>query len=97
MCKEAMGLAKRPDEKKLVLAGLGETPHLEALKMIEECMADGAVRAEAELAVLKNTQGLAGSSPAEAKAALTRLIASTANAGLKKQAQALLQQVGKAK
>ncbi|MGD0092831.1 MAG: HEAT repeat domain-containing protein [Planctomycetota bacterium] len=97
MCKEAMGLAKSPEQKKLVLSGLGETPHPEALKMIEECLNDEAVRAEAERALLKNAQGMAGSSPNEAKAALNRLIASTINVTVKKQAQALVQQIGKAK
>ncbi|MCY3018434.1 MAG: HEAT repeat domain-containing protein [Planctomycetota bacterium] len=93
--KEAMALAARSDEKKLALAALGETPHPEAAKLIEACLAEDAVKAEAELALLRISQLMAGSSPDETKAALGRLIASSANANLKKQAQTLLQQLEK--
>jgi len=96
LCKEAMGMAQRDDEKKLVLAGLGEIPHADALKMAESCLENKAVRAEAELAVLKIARGMAGASRDEAKAALEKLIASSAlfvNSGLKKQAQDVLAQI----
>jgi len=93
MCKEAMSVAKRPEEKKLVLAGLGETPLPEAVKMIESCLSDAAVKAEAELAVLKAAQGMAGAYPAEARAALNRLLASTGSIKIKQQAQNALQQM----
>jgi len=93
MCKEAMGLAKRPEEKKLALAGLAETPHPESLKMIEACMADAAVKAEAELALLKAAQGMAAANPAEARAALSKLMASSGNIKIKQQAQSALQQI----
>ncbi|MCY3024067.1 MAG: HEAT repeat domain-containing protein [Planctomycetota bacterium] len=96
MCKDAMPLAKRPDEKKLVLAALGETPHPEALKMIEACLAEDAVKAEAELALLRISQAMSGTSPDDAKATLNKLIASTGNANIKKQAQQVLQQLEKA-
>jgi len=93
MCKEAVRLAKRPDEKKLVLAGLAEVPHPETLKMVEASLADEAVKAEAEVALLKIARAMAGSSRDEAKAALGRLIASSGNARLKRQAQDALDRI----
>jgi hypothetical protein len=53
------------------------------------------VKAEAENALLKCCQLTAALLPEEAKALLGKLIASTANAGLKKQAQDLLRQLEK--
>jgi hypothetical protein len=96
MCKEAMPLAKRPDEKKLVLGALGETPLPEALKMIEACIEDAAVKGEAENALLKLSQAMSATNPDDVKATLNKLIASSGNANIKKQAQQLLQQIEKA-
>jgi hypothetical protein len=87
MCRQAMGLAQRDDEKKLVLAGLGEVPDAEAVKMAEACLASPAIRPEAELALLKIAQAMGGSSRDEATAILDRLIANGSSAVLKKQAQ----------
>jgi len=95
MCKEAMNLAKRPDEKKLVLGALGETPHADALKMIEACLDDAPVKNEAANALLKICQSPAALNADEAKAALNKLIGLTGNANLKKQAQAALKQFEK--
>jgi HEAT repeat protein len=93
MCKEALALAKGPAEKKLVLAGLGETASPEAVKMIEECLTDAAVKTEAELALLKAAQGMAGTNPKEARAILNKLIASSGSIKIKQQAQSALQQI----
>ena len=93
--KEALALTARDDERKLALAALGEIPHAEAAAMIEQYLANDAVKAEAENALLRISQLLAGTSPDDARAALNKLIASTANANLKKQAQGLLQQIEK--
>lgn len=93
--KEALALVERNDEKKLVLAALAETPHPEAAKLIEQCLGDAAVKAEAEMALLRLCQVLAGANPDDVKALLEKLLAATANADLKKQIQGLRQQLEK--
>ncbi|MCX5682880.1 MAG: HEAT repeat domain-containing protein, partial [Planctomycetota bacterium] len=44
MFADAMAAAKRPDEKKLVLGGLGEMKSADALKMAAACLDDAAVQ-----------------------------------------------------
>jgi len=62
---------------------------------VEACLADAAVKAEAEQAMLKLAKAMVGSSRDDAKGALDKLVAATANAGLKKQAQDALDQIDK--
>ncbi len=93
--KDALSLVERPDEKKLALAALAETPHPEAGRIIESALGEAAVRAEAETALLRVGQLLAGTHPDEAKAFLEKVAASAADRNLKKQAQRLIQQMGK--
>lgn len=49
---EAMGMAERVDEKRLVLAGLGGIGHVEALKMAESYLTDGELKNEAAAAAV---------------------------------------------
>lgn len=65
MLKDAMAAAKRSEEKKLVLGGLGEVRTIEALALAAPCLDDPALQTEAALAVAKiacphdkNDQGL---------------------------------------
>jgi len=53
MHRQALGLATRPEEKKLVLAGLASFPHPESLKLARACASDPALKAEAEQALRK--------------------------------------------
>jgi len=92
---DLMAQAKRPEEKKLVLGGLANLNHPAALAMAESCLDDAAVRAEASLAVLQVARALAGTYPDEACAALKRLAAKAEDAGVKKQADDVLQQIEK--
>ncbi len=91
-----MALAKRPEDKKLVLAGLAKVAHSDALAVAESCMDDAAVRAEATLAVLGIARAVMGSAPGAAKAAATRLAAAK-DAGVKKQARQILANISKHK
>lgn len=90
---DLMALARRPDEKRLVLAALGTVAHPSALALAESCLADEAVRAEAAMAVISAARTMAGTYRAEARAALEKLAAETTNAELRKQAQEALRQV----
>jgi len=91
---DMMALAKRPEEKRLVLAALGGVAHPAALAMIQSCMADDAVKAEASLAAVSAARAMMGAYRDEAKAAMARLAASTGDPDLKKQAQQIVREIG---
>jgi len=91
--QELMENARRPEEKKLVLAGLSNVTHPAALKMVEPWIGDQAVRAEAELAALSIARAIMGSHPEEARTAMNKLLAASRNAGLRTQAQAIVRQI----
>jgi len=91
---DLMALAKRPEDKKLVLAGLAKVAHSGALAVAESCMNDPAVRAEATLAVLGIAKAVMGSAPDAAKAAATKL-AEAGDANVKKQARQILAALSK--
>ena len=91
---DLMALAKRPEDKKLVLAGLAKMAHSGALAVAESCMTDPAIRAEATLAVLGIAKAVMGSAPDAAKAAATKL-AEAGDANVKKQARQILAALAK--
>ncbi len=91
---DLMALAKRPEDKKLVLAGLAKMAHSGALAVAESCMTDPAIRAEATLAVLGIAKAVMGSAPDAAKAAATKL-AEAGDANVKKQARQMLAALAK--
>ena len=93
---DLMALAKRPEDKKLVLAGLAKVAHSGALAVAESCMTDPAIRAEATLAVLGIAKAVMGSAPDAAKAAATKL-AEAGDANVKKQARQILAALAKHK
>jgi len=49
---EAMGMAERVDEKRLVLAGLGGVGHVDALRMVEPYLTDSELKNEAAAAAV---------------------------------------------
>ena len=51
--KDALDAARRPEEKRLVLAGLAEVRDLEALRLAETCFTDEAIGADACMAAVK--------------------------------------------
>ena len=91
----AVALAETVDEKKSVLGGLSSARTVEALKLVEPLLAKDAVRAEAELAVVQIASNARDTGPTEARAALKRLIASTRNDGVRKQAQGVINEMDK--
>ena len=70
MCREALAVAKRPDEKKLVLGVLAEANSPEALAMASPMLEDNATKNEAATAVIKIAKLLGNKIPADAKPAL---------------------------
>jgi len=78
-CKTAMDLAKRPDEKRLVLSALASVRSAEALELGEKCLDDPALKNEAMAAFGAIAIAIAGKNPDKAAPALERFIASSGN------------------
>ena len=73
------GPAERPEQKRLVLAGLGEIPDLAALKLVEPALADPMVQTEAALAAVKIASALPASEARAAKESLQKELAGSTN------------------
>jgi HEAT repeat protein len=91
--RDAMELATRPDEKKLVLTGLAEVNHVDSLKAVEPCLDDAALQREAYSAYEKIAEALARRQPAAAKEALQRVVDKAADNGLRNKAKAALDRI----
>jgi HEAT repeat protein len=88
--RQAMDLAGRPDEKRLVLAGLADVPGADALKMAEAYLDEPALKREAFLAYERIAESLVRSQPAVAKEALQRVQAQASDAGPRNRAKRAL-------
>ncbi len=53
MYKDAMAVARRPDEKKMILSALGEVKAIEAIRLIAASLDDAALREEAAAAAVR--------------------------------------------
>ncbi|MHC4741498.1 MAG: family 16 glycoside hydrolase [Planctomycetota bacterium] len=93
MYRIAVKTAAGANEKKLVLAGLANLAHLEALTIILGYIDEPAVKDEAILAALKVAPAIAGARPWSAEAAAARIMRATSNQQLRNQAQTLLKTV----
>lgn len=72
MLEEAMSLAERPEEKKLVLGALAEVRHIDVLMLAELQLGDEALCNEAAVAMLTIARALAAEHPAAALAAIEK-------------------------
>jgi hypothetical protein len=95
MFRQALALAKRPEEKKMVLAGTADAPSLESLEMAKGYLADADLKAEAAVAVIKIAAAIGGSDQDAAKAALKQVIAAPPGDAAKQQAQDALNSIEK--
>ncbi len=59
--KDALAVVRRPEDKKLIISGLGKVPALESLKLMSAYLNDEDLQAEAAFAVVNIAQGLSGS------------------------------------
>ncbi len=88
-CAEVAPLIEHPDDARLLLATLGEIPHPVAVAVADGLVAREDVRAEAEQAVLR----IAGALPSvdeTTRAALRRIVESSASEDRRNDARALL-------
>jgi HEAT repeat protein len=95
MCREAMPLAERSEEKRLVLGALGGVPTPEGLAMVSPSLDDPTLKNEASAAAVAIGEKIAGARPAEVAEAMKKVLAVTENPDLKKRAETLLGKVGK--
>lgn len=91
MYKTAAELAKRVDEKRLVLSGLGAVKEAGALQLAGVYLDDAEVRAEAELAVVSLVGALGAPYSAEVPALMEKIISSSQNQDVVNKAKATLQ------
>lgn len=82
MYARALALAQRPEDKRLILSGLGTATSPGALDLVEPFLADDALRAEAGLALVQIADQVRPRDPARARAAVERVLASTKDPGL---------------
>ncbi len=87
---EALKLAKQPEGKRLVLAGLGNVKSPAALDLALPLLGDREVQAEAALAVLKTAETLGAEQPEAVKNALNKVLETCKDEKAVAQAQALL-------
>jgi hypothetical protein len=80
--QQALDLSERPEEKRLVLAGLAQVEDAAALKMVEFGLAEPSLKREAWLAYEKIGELLGQRYPDEAREALNRVIAESGDKGL---------------
>ena len=88
----AMSVAKRPDDKKLVLGCLGEVPCKAGLEIVDKCMAEKGLEAEAGRAAYKIAEKIWGSEPELCKNVMAKIIETSKDAGLKREAKKVLDQ-----
>ena len=89
---EAMGIAQRDDEKKLVLAGLGNVKHAKALETTLPFLDEPKLRPEAAAAVVDIADSVRGTAGANA---LRKVLVVSTDDRLKKRAQSVLNDIEK--
>ena len=94
MLVQAMAAAKRDEEKKLVLSVLPQCACAEALDLADSALANTALKAEAETAVVQVCQTVGSQYPDKAKAALNKVTAGTDNRSVRRSANQILGQLG---
>jgi HEAT repeat protein len=87
---EALALAPRESEKKIVLAALGQYPDERTLEAAVSCLGEESIRAEAQAAVLAICERLAAKQPEPCRKALRKVLESSPSEETAKRAQEML-------
>ena len=93
MYSEAMELAPKLDEKKMVLSGLANVKSFAALQMAAGYLEDKALQQEAEAAVVRIAESTQAGYAQQTKAVLGKVIQISENDSLRQQAQKLIEQI----
>jgi len=89
----AMELAERPDDKKLVLGGLGTAESAQALELVERYLKDEQLQTEAALAAVKIADRLRQKDARRARAALDNVVATVKEQRARQQAQDVINEM----
>jgi hypothetical protein len=89
----ALGLATRPDEKRLALTGLAGVAHPDSLKMVEPYLDASELQREAFVAYERIAEALARRQPAMAKEAMQRVAEKAPDPGLRAKARKALENI----
>ena len=97
MYNDILTLAKRPEEKRLALSGLGDVKAIEALQVVRPLLSDESVAEEAAAAAVKiaQTPGLQGEP--DVRTALEKVLEISKNPDTTKAASEVLRKLGTAK
>ena len=91
--RDLMSRTQRADDLKALLSGLGNVADVAALKLVEPLLTNTQVRAEAEVALLKIAASVMKSSPADAKAAVTKIQTESENQTTRDRAAKMLREL----
>ena len=93
--REAAAVSSGPEEKRLILAGLGKVRSLGALEYAASMLSDASVRGEAELAVVEIARTTAGAFPDKTKSLLQPIATGSSNEATKSKARDILSLMGR--
>ena len=89
----AMELAERPDDKKLVLGGLGSATSAEALALVERYLNDERFQTEAASAAVQIANRLRQNDPTRARVALRNVVALVKDPRIRQRAQDVINEM----
>jgi len=95
MYVRAMELAERPDDKKLVLGGLGSADSAQALELVERYLKDKELQNEAALAAIQIAKRMQQNEPGRAKTAMKNVVAVVKDSRIRQQAQDVINEMEK--
>jgi hypothetical protein len=95
MCREAMQVADRNEEKRLVLETLGRTASADALALATAHLDDPGLKEAAGAAAVSISGRIVGSHASAVKEAMTQVLEATAAKETKEQAEAVLDKASK--
>ncbi len=87
MCRQALALAPRDEERRLALGALGNIPTADALALAQTYLDKPALKNEAAVAVIRIARAIGGLDPQLAKEAIAKATAATKNPNVQKQAK----------
>lgn len=93
LLQQVRSLAVRPEEKRILLAGLATVADPQALELVTPLLPEAEVKEEAAQAVLQIAQAIGGAHPVETKAALHRVLEATSSPAFRDRAVKLLRQM----
>ncbi|HWI56307.1 MAG TPA: HEAT repeat domain-containing protein, partial [Bacillota bacterium] len=91
--KALLGLSLRPEQKRLILAGLGEIPDDEALKLAESLLEEAEVQTEAAQAMIKIAAALPPEQSELAAASMQKVLGATNHEQTRQTAETTLKQI----